>query len=136
MAKNKLRIQLEGSRYYDIQVYNNQKVIHINKLREKAVVDLEANKRALHELSLAGFALYSHLMHNKPEWLEALSKKRLLEITPLTSKHYENAVAELIEKQYLCAEKNSDFKDYYEFYELPKSDFLKKTKKEQSEKEA
>ena len=124
MAKNKIRIPLDGERFYDVQVYNNQKVVHINKLYDKGmVIDVKASKQALQNLSMEGYVLYSHLMLNMPGWLEALSKKRLLDITPLTNRTYDKAVEELIEKEYFVKSSNKDYSHYYEFYELPAKEF-------------
>ena len=125
MAKNKIRVQLDGERFYDVQVYNNQKVVHINKLHDKGmVVDVKASKRALQDLSMEGYILYSHLMLNMPDWLEALSKTRLLELTSLTNRTYSKAVEELIEKKYLVKKDSKDYSHYYEFYEIPMLEFL------------
>ena len=124
MAKNKIRVPLNGERFYDIQVYNNQKVVHINKLYDKGmIVDVKASKQALQNLSMEGYILYSHLMLNMPGWLEALSKKRLLDITPLTNRTYDKAIKELIDKEYLIKGHHKDYSHYYEFYEVPMSDF-------------
>lgn len=124
MAKNKIRVQLDGERFYDVQVYNNQKVVHINKLYDKGmVVDVKASKQALQTLSMEGYILYSHLMLNMPGWLEALSKKRLLDITPLTNRTYDKAIEELIEKSYFVKSSHKDYSHYYEFYEVPAPEF-------------
>ena len=41
MAKNKIRVTLDGERFYDIQVYNNQKVVHINKLYDNITYSID-----------------------------------------------------------------------------------------------
>ena len=120
MAKNKIFVPLDGTRYCNIQVYNNQKVIHINKINENGkMYDLHANQKAIKELSPAAFVLYSHLLHNKHDWLEALSKKRIGEITALGGRSYDRAVDELISKKYLVPKDHVDYEHYYEFYEIP-----------------
>lgn len=130
MAKNKIRVQLDGERYYDVQVYPNQKVVHINKLYNKGmVIDVKANKQALQTLSMGGYILYAHLMLNMPDWFEALSKKRLLEITPLTNRTYDKAVEELIQQKYLVKSTHQDYSHYYEFYEVPGPEFLAEKEK-------
>lgn len=120
MAKNKIQVQLDGTHYCNIQVYNNQKVVHVNKINTNGkMYDLHANQQAIKELSPAAYVLYSHLLHNKHDWLEAISKKRIGEITSLGGRTYNRAVDELISKRYLVKKDHADYEYYYEFTEMP-----------------
>jgi hypothetical protein len=120
MPKNKIRVQKDGWQHIDIQVYKNQKVVKIIKCHDKGMMfDIEANKAAIKDLSPNAFMLYSHFIQNTPGFIEALSKKRIIESTALTIKTYYTAVSELIEKHYLVPSEHPDYEEYYLFYELP-----------------
>jgi hypothetical protein len=122
MPKNKIRVQKDGWQYIDIQVYKNQKVVQTIKRHQKGMMfDIEANKAAIKDLSPNAFMLYSHFIQNTPGYIEALSKKRLIETTALTEKTYYRAVSELIDKNYLVPAEHPDYEDFYIFYELPSS---------------
>ena len=123
MAKSKIYVQLNGERYCNITVYNNQKVVHINKINKNGkMYDLAANKQAIKNLTANAYVLYSHLLHNKSDWLEAISKKRICEITSLGDRTYDKALDELIEKRYIVKKDHNEYENYYEFYEYPIDD--------------
>ena len=123
MPKNKIPVYLKGRGITaTINVAPNQKVIEINKINPKKgkILDIASNKQALRELSLAAYVLYMHFILNVPGYKEALSVKTLIETTALSTKTYYKAVEELIEKKYLVKdESNTQFSEYYLFYENP-----------------
>ena len=55
MARNKIRVQLDAGRFYDITVATNQRVVEVRKvysnLNDGRVFDINANKKAIQELS-------------------------------------------------------------------------------------
>lgn len=118
MPKNTVRYQKDGWQYVDITVYKNQKVIKIIKRHDKGLMfDIAANKAAIRSLSPAAFMLYSHFIQNVPNFVEVLSRKTLIESTALSSRTYDSAVKELIDKGYLVKSEHPDYDDYYLFYE-------------------
>ena len=123
MPRNIIRIQKDGTQYMDIQVYNNQKVVRTIKKHEKGLIfDIAANKSAIRNLTPPAFMLYSHFIQNVPDYLEALSRKTIIETTSLTDHTYDVAIKELITKGYLVKSEHVDYEDYYLFYELPSED--------------
>ena len=121
MPKNKIQTYIPGKGVIDIQVAANQKVIEIHKINSKGkfILDIEANKQAMQNLSPQAYMLYMHFILNIPGYREALSIKNITEITSLSERSYYKAINELIEKNYLVKEPNLDFSDYYGFYEAP-----------------
>lgn len=121
MPKNKIQRYSSGRGLLTINVAPNQKVVEIHKVNPKKgkILDIDSNKQALKDLSLAAYALYMHFVLNIPGYQEALSVKSLIESTALSTKTYYKAVNELIEKQYLVKESNKFFSEYYAFYENP-----------------
>ena len=118
MAKNKIRVQLDAGRYADIKVAPNQKVVRIEKVLPKGyILDIKANKNALRELSLEGYALYMHFVLNKIGYTEALSVESITKTTPISERKYYKAVDELIVKGYLVKTDSLDFDNFYVFYE-------------------
>lgn len=120
MPKNIIRVQKDGSQYMDIQVYNNQKVVRTIKKHNKGLIfDIAANKDAMKNLTPPAFMLYSHFIQNVPDYIEALSKKIIVETTSLTNHTYDVAVKELIQKGYLVKTEHTNYDDYYLFHEIP-----------------
>lgn len=120
MPKNIIRVQLNSEQYADFQVYKNQKVIKTIKCHERGFsFDITANRIAIKELTPSAFMLYSHFVQNAPNYIEALSRKRILECTGLTARTYKTAVQELIDKGYLVRSEHIDYEEYYIFYEMP-----------------
>ena len=123
MPRNIIRVQKDGSQYMDIQVYNNQKVVRTIKKHNKGLIfDIAANKDAMKNLTPPAFMLYSHFIQNVPDYIEALSKKIIVETTSLTNHTYDVAVKELIQKGYLVKTEHINYDDYYLFYEIPTED--------------
>jgi hypothetical protein len=58
-------------------------------------------------------------MLNLPGYREALSVAHITETTSLSERGYYKAVNELIEKEYLVQEPNTQFSQFYGFYEDP-----------------
>lgn len=120
MPKNIIRVQINAEQYTDFQVYKNQKVIKIIKCYERGFsFDINANRLAIKTLTPSAFMLYSHFIQNANNYIEALSRKNILETTGLTIRTYQSAVQELIEKNYLVKSEHIDYEDYYLFYEMP-----------------
>lgn len=120
MPKNIIRVQKDGMQHIDIQVYNNQKVVKTIKCHNKGFgFDITANRTAIKTLTPPAFMLYSHFIQNAPGYIEALSRKTILDCTGLTIRTYKSAVQELIDKGYLVKTEHHDYNDYYLFYELP-----------------
>lgn len=119
MAKNKIAVYSKGKQY-DIQVYANQKVVMTTKVNPKGgkIFDLDANKRAMQDLSPHGYVLYMHFIQNVPGYIEALSLKIITATTPLSEKTYYKAVNELITKGYLVRTFHEDYNEFYIFYEI------------------
>ena len=118
MPRNVVRYQKDGWQYVDITVYKHQKVVKIIKRHDKGLMfDLAANKAAIRNLSPAAFMLYSHFIQNMPNFIEVLSRKALIENTALSSRTYDSAVKELIDKGYLVKTEHPDYDDFYFFYE-------------------
>lgn len=129
MAKNKISVYTKDRGVLNIKVVPNQKVVEIRKVnpKGKGILDIHSNKEAMQVLSPNGYVLYMHFVLNVPGYLEALSSKYITENTTLSERGYYKAVDELIEKQYLVKESNSNFKEYYVFYENPNLNPLPKT---------
>lgn len=120
MPKNTIRTIKDGWQYTDITVYKNQKVVKTIKCHNKGFsFDITANRTAIKQLTPPAFMLYSHFIQNAPDYLEALSRKTILDTTGLTIRTYKGAVDELIEKNYLVRTEHPDFEEYYLFYESP-----------------
>ncbi len=121
MAKNKISVYTKDRGVLNIKVVPNQKVVEIRKVnpKGKGILDIQSNKEAMHALSPNGYILYMHFVLNVPGYQEALSSKYITENTTLSERGYYKSVDELIEKQYLVKEHNSNFKEYYVFYENP-----------------
>lgn len=121
MAKNKISVYTKDRGVLNIKVVPNQKVVEIRKVnpKGKGILDIQSNKEAMQVLSPNGYVLYMHFVLNVPGYQEALSSKYITENTTLSERGYYKAVDELIEKQYLVKESNSNFKEYYVFYENP-----------------
>lgn len=121
MPKNKIRVHTKDRGVVDVKVVPNQKVIEIRKVHAKGgrILDIEANRKAQHELSAQAYALYMHFILNLPGYKEALSIAHITETTPLSERGYYKAVNELIEKQYLVREPSTQFSEFYVFYETP-----------------
>ena len=120
MAKNKIRVQLDGNRFADITVAPNQKVIKTEKVLERGyILDITSNKIAAKNLSAQAYVLYMHFILNKPGYTEALSLKYIMETTSLSERQYYKAINELIDKSYLVKTNHPDFKEYYILYENP-----------------
>lgn len=118
MPKNKIRVQINASRYIDIKVVANQKVVTVKKIHPKSyILDVRANRRAMKTLSAAAYELYMYFIINVPGYTEALSLKNVTNKTSLTEKPYYRAVNELIEKEYLIRKHHEDFAEYYVLYE-------------------
>lgn len=118
MPKNKIRVQIDASRYIYIKVVTNQKVVTVKKIHPKSyILDVRANRRAMKALSAAGYELYMYFIINVPGYTEALSLKNITNKTSLTEKPYYRAVNELIAKEYLVREHHKDFAEYYVLYE-------------------
>lgn len=122
MAKNKISVYTKDRGVLNIKVVPNQKVIEIHKVnpKGKGILDIAANKEAMQVLSPNGYILYMHFVLNIPGYIEALSSKYITDNTTLSEKGYYKSVDELIVKQYLVKEPNSNFKEYYAFYESPR----------------
>ena len=122
MAKNKISVYTKDRGVLNIKVVPNQKVIEIHKVnpKGKGILDIAANKEAMKALSPNGYILYMHFVLNIPGYIEALSSKYITDNTTLSEKGYYKSVDELIAKQYLVKEPNSNFKEYYAFYESPR----------------
>ena len=114
MAKNKIRVYTKDRGVLNIKVVPNQKVVEIRKVnpKGKGILDIQSNKEAMQVLSPNGYVLYMHFVLNVPGYQEALSSKYITESTTLSERGYYKAVDELIEKQYLVKESNSNFKEY------------------------
>ena len=82
-----------------IQISKNQKVIQIHKVQNG--INFEANKKALASLTTNAYVLYMYILMNNPMHPWALSSKDATNKTALSMRTYNNAVAELIEKNYL-----------------------------------
>ena len=121
MAKNKISVYTKDRGVLNIKVVPNQKVVEIRKVnpKGKGILDIYSNKEAMQVLSPNSYVLYMHFVLNVPGYIEALSSKYITESTTLSERGYYKAVDELIEKQYLVKESNSNFKEYYVFYENP-----------------
>lgn len=138
MPKNKIQRYSSGRGVLTITVAPNQKVIEIHKVNPKKgkILDIDSNKQALKDLSLAAYALYMHFVLNIPGYQEALSVKSLTDATALSAKTYYKAVNELIDKQYLVKEPNQYFSEYYGFYENPTLCVSKETQAAESSDES
>lgn len=120
MPKNTIRVIKDGWQYADITVYKHQKVVKTIKCHKKGFgFDITANREAIKNLTPPAFMLYSHFIQNAPDYLEALSRKIILDTTGLTIRTYKSAVQELIDKNYLVRSEHPDFEEYYLFYEQP-----------------
>ena len=120
MPKNTIQVVKDGWQYTNIKVYKNQKVVKTIKLHNKGFgFDIVANRAAIKTLTPPAFMLYSHFIQNAPDYIEALSRKLILETTGLTIRTYKAAVEELIDKDYLVKTHHPDYEDYYLFYESP-----------------
>lgn len=111
-----------GRGLLSINVAPNQKVVEIHKINPKKgkILDIDSNKLAMQQLSLAAYALYMHFVLNVPGYQEALSSKLLTDSTALSPKTYYKAVNELIAKGYLVRDlANAQFPEYYHFFENP-----------------
>lgn len=120
MPKNKISKYISGQGVVYVTVAPNQKVIEVRKVNKKGkILDIDSNRLARKELSLAAYSLYMHLMLNLPGYQEALSVKKVTESCALSTKTYYKAVDELIEKKYLVKTPSTQFQEYYLFLENP-----------------
>jgi hypothetical protein len=130
MTKNKLQVPIKNGRgIASLNVAANQKVVEIYKAKARSVMDIQLNRIAQKNLSLAAYALYMHFMSNLHGYKEILSIKAVTATTALGEKNYYKAVNELIEKQYLVKTDNADISNYYIFFEDPRL----KAQKEESD---
>ena len=75
MPKNKIAKYVSGQGVVYVTVAPNQKVVEVHKVNTKGkILDIESNRLARKELSLAAYSLYMHFMLNLPGYQEALSK--------------------------------------------------------------
>ena len=120
MPKNKIRVHTKDRGVVDVKVVPNQKVIQIHKVHSSGLIlDIPSNRQAQCELSSQAYALYMHFILNLPGYQEALSISHITKTTSLSERGYYKAVNELIEKQYLVREPNTQFSEFYGFYETP-----------------
>ena len=102
--------------------YNNQKAIVVNKENSNkknkyAIFNMISLKTAMKELSPNAFVLWAYMNKNQNGYQFALSPKDALEWGVGSKSSYDRAVKELKKKKYLV---ETNQKDYYIFYELPK----------------
>ena len=120
MPKNKIRVHTKDRGVVDVKVVPNQKVIEIRKVHAKGrILDIESNRNAQCELTAQAYILYMHFILNLPGYREALSVAHITKTTSLSERGYYKAVNELIAKQYLVREPNTQFSEFYAFYESP-----------------
>lgn len=121
MPKNKIRVKTKDRGVVDVKVVPNQKVIEIHKVHAKGgrILDIAANRQAQRNLSPQAYILYMHFILNLPGYQEALSVTHITKSTFLSERGYYKAVNELIEKEYLVREHNTQFSEFYGFYEDP-----------------
>lgn len=118
MPKNKIRVKAADGGHIDIKVVANQKVVTVKKIHPKSyILDVRANRKAMQQLTAAGYQLYMYFVINVPGYTEALSLKNVTNKTSLTEKPYYRAVNELITKGYLVRHHHEDFAEYYVLYE-------------------
>lgn len=102
------------------KIVHNQKVIEVNKVCNRYLIDIRANKQSLKVLSCNAFMLYMYLMLHPPGHKEALSLNHIRNATTLTERGYYKAIDELIEKEYLVKEYHKDYNNFYRLYENTK----------------
>lgn len=121
MAKNKIRVQLDAGRFYDITVATNQRVVEVRKvysnLNDGRVFDINANKNALQELTPNAYTLYMYFILKFPGYIEALSITNVRKATKISEKGYYKAFDELVAQKYLVKKDSLDFDNFYVFYE-------------------
>lgn len=121
MAKNKIRVQLDGDRYYDIKVVSNQRVVEVRKVysdpNDGRVFDINANKKAMQELTPNAYTLYMYFVLKFPGYREALSISHIRKSTKISEKGYYKAFNELVAQKYLVKKDSLDFDNFFVFYE-------------------
>lgn len=121
MAKNKIRVQLDAGRFYDITVATNQRVVEVRKvysnLNDGRVFDINANKKAMQELTPNAYTLYMYFVLKFPGYIEALSISNVRKSTKISEKGYYKAFDELVAQKYLVKKDSLDFDNFYVFYE-------------------
>lgn len=121
MAKNKIRVQLDAGRFYDITVVSNQRVVEVRKvysnLNDGRVFDVNANKKAIQELTPNAYTLYMYFILKFPGYIEALSIANIRKFTKISEKGYYKAFDELVAQKYLIKKDSLDFDNFYVFYE-------------------
>lgn len=104
----------------NIKTVPNQKVVKVNKEKcDKqnlyAAINLEAMEQAAINLDAGAFKLWCYFAKNQNGYEFALSSKDAADNFGLKKKQYDNAIKELIEKNYLVVSKGNN----YIFYEIP-----------------
>lgn len=121
MAKNKIRVQLDAGRFYDITVATNQRVVEVRKvysnLNDGRVFDINANKKAMQGLTPNAYTLYMYFVLKFPGYIEALSISNVRKSTKISEKGYYKAFDELVAQKYLVKKDSLDFDNFYVFYE-------------------
>lgn len=74
---------------------------------------MESMESAARDLDAGAFKLYMYFVKNADYWKFALSSRDAKETFGINKKQYDNAIAELIEKNYLIYRNGN----YYDFYD-------------------
>lgn len=107
----------------DIKAVPNQKIVKINKTPVKgqlfAQFNLEAMQQAARDLDAGAFKLWCYFAKNMNDYEFALSSKDAEATMGIKIKQYNNAIAELIYKNYLVL--SNPYTNQYIFYDISRT---------------
>ena len=111
---------------YQFKTVPNQKVVKVSKEEcdknhKYATINLDAMEKAARDLDAGAFKLWCYFSKNQNDYEFALSQKAVEENFGMKKKQYDNAVAQLIEKNYLVVSKGNHY-IFNEVAVVPKSD--------------